>query len=352
VLSIALIAALALIAVDYQHGSSPVMRTVKHTAGSVFGVAESAVSFVTGPITRFVGGGLAGSSGGQVGVLKRELAKMRAELSAAELNKSDYAQLHHLLALAGTAGYRVVAASVIAYGQGYQQTVTLDAGSSDGVQPQETVLDGDGLVGRVTAVTADTCTVLLATDPSSVVGVRMAPQGQVGWVTGEGSSRTGPGELKLQVLDPGAVLKPGAQLVTAASVHDRPFVPGVPVGTVISVKNKAGALTAQALVRPYASFASLNIVGIVIAPPRHNPRFSVLPPKPPKPAPPPVKPAKSGRNSGQPSGGQPRGGQPRGGQPSGGQPSGGQPSGGQPSGGQPRGGQQSPAAPGTTAAGH
>ncbi|HEX9623169.1 MAG TPA: rod shape-determining protein MreC [Streptosporangiaceae bacterium] len=299
-LSIALIAALALIAVDYQHGSSPVMRTVKHTAGSVFGAAESAVSFVTGPITRFVGGGLAGSSGGQVAVLKRELAKMRAELSAAKLSKSDYARLHRLLALAGTGSYRVVAASVIAFGQGYQQTVTLDAGSSDGVRPQETVLDGDGLVGQVTAVTADTCTVLLATDPSSVVGVRMAPQGQVGWVTGEGSSRTGPGELKLAVLDPGAVLKPGEQLVTAASVHDRPFVPGVPVGTVISVKNKAGALTAQALVRPFVSFASLNIVGIVIAPPRHNPRFSVLPPKPPKPAPPPpVKPAKSRRTAGQ-----------------------------------------------------
>jgi rod shape-determining protein MreC len=302
-LSIALIAALALIAVDYQHGSSPVLKTVKHAAGSVFGAVESAVSFVTGPITSFVGGGLAGSSGGQVAVLKRELARMRAELSAAQLSKADYGQLHHLLALAGTGGYRVVAASVIAFGQGYQQTVTLDAGSSDGVRPQETVVDGDGLIGRVTAVTADTATVLLATDPSSVVGVRLAPNGQVGWVTGEGSSRTGPGEFKLQILDPGTVLKPGDQLVTAASVRDRPFVPGVPVGTVISVKNDAGALTAQAVVRPYVSFASLNIVGIVISAPRHNPRFSVLPPKPPKPAPapaPPAKPAKSGRTTGQP----------------------------------------------------
>jgi rod shape-determining protein MreC len=292
-LSIALIAALALIALDYQHGSSPVLRTVKNAAGSVFGAVESAASYVTGPVTRFVGGGLAGSSGGQVAVLKRELARMRAELSAAELSKADYGQLHRLLALAGTGGYRVVAASVIAFGQGYQQTVTLDAGRSDGVRPQETVLDGDGLVGQVTSVTAGTCTVLLATDPSSVVGVRLAPQGQVGWVTGQGSSRTGSGELKLQILDAGAVLKPGDQLVSAASVRDRPFVPGVPVGTVVSVTNKAGALTVQALVRPYVSFASLNIVGIVIAPPRHNPRFSVLPPKPPKPAPSP--PAKSGQ---------------------------------------------------------
>jgi rod shape-determining protein MreC len=303
-LSIALIAALTLIALDYQHGSSPVLRTVKNAAGSVFGAVESAASFVTGPVTRFVGGGLAGSSGGQVAVLKRELARMRAEVSAAKLSKADYGQLHHLLALAGTGGYRVVAASVIAFGQGYQQTVTLDAGSSDGVRPLQTVLDGDGLVGQVTSVTAGTCTVLLATDPSSVVGVRLAPNGQVGWVTGEGSSRNGLGELKLQILDPGTVLKPGDQLVSAASVRNQPFVAGVPVGTVVSVTNKAGALTVQALVRPYVSFASLNIVGIVIAPPRHDPRFSVLPPKPPKPAPPPAaksvksaKPAKSGHTT-------------------------------------------------------
>jgi rod shape-determining protein MreC len=74
--------------------------------------------------------------------------------------------------------------------------------------------------------------------------------------------------------------------VTSASVRDRPFVPGVPVGVVVSVKNKAGGLTGQALVRPYASFSALDVVGIVVSPPRHDPRYSVLPPKPASPAPP------------------------------------------------------------------
>jgi rod shape-determining protein MreC len=49
------------------------------------------------------------------------------------------------------------------------------------------------------------------------------------------------------------------------------------------VENRAGALTAQALVRPFVSFSSLGVVGIVVAPPGHNPRFSVLPPAPPAP---------------------------------------------------------------------
>lgn len=284
-LGVMLVVALALIAVNYQNGSSPVIRVMRNVASSVFGGAERIVGTVTAPIGSFVGGGLAGTGGGQVASLQRKLARMRAELSAAELSKHDYRQLSRLLELAGTGRYRVVTASVIAFGQGYQQTVTLDAGSADGVRPQQTVLDGDGLVGQVISVGATTSTVLLASDAGSVVGVRLAPSGQIGWITGNGAGRSTSGLFKLQVLNPAAVLTPGEQLVTAASVHDRPFVPGVPVGEIVSVRNRSGALTAQALVRPYVDFAALDVVGIVITAPRRDPHFSVLPPKPVKPTP-------------------------------------------------------------------
>jgi rod shape-determining protein MreC len=166
------------------------------------------------------------------------------------------------------------------------------------------VIDGDGLVGQVVSVSAATSTVLLASDAGSVVGVRVAPGNQIGWVTGQGDHASG-GLLKLQVLD-AAALKPGSALVTAASVKDRPFVPGVPVGTIVSIRSKAGALTGQALVRPYANFGALDVVGVVVAPPRHDPRFSVLPPKP-RPTPstsaatPPSRRGRSGRRAHGPS---------------------------------------------------
>ncbi|HVB42651.1 MAG TPA: rod shape-determining protein MreC [Streptosporangiaceae bacterium] len=276
-LSITLIAALGLIALNYHNGSSSVMTAARNAAGTVLGGTERAVSTVTGPVGRLFG---SGSGGGQAAALRRKLVRMRAQLSAETLSKAQYRQLTELLGVAGTGGYRVVAASVIAFGQGYQQTVTLDAGRADGVRPQQTVLDGNGLVGQVLSVNASTCTVLLATDASSVIGVRLAPSGKIGWVTGQGPDPSGYGLLKLQVLDPTAVLTPGEQLVTAASVHDQPFVPGVPIGVIASVRNQAGTLTAQALVRPYADLTALDIVGIVIAPPRHDPHFAVLPPKP------------------------------------------------------------------------
>jgi rod shape-determining protein MreC len=103
-------------------------------------------------------------------------------------------------------------------------------------------------------------------------------------VTGTGKGQSGAGLLKLQVLGGGGELRRGEQLVTSASVRDRPYVPGVPVGVVSQVQSSEGTLTARALVRPYADFAALGVVGIVVAPPRRNPRFSVLP-QDPKPTP-------------------------------------------------------------------
>lgn len=274
VLGALIVAALVLITLDYRDGTSPVLGGIRKVSASVFGGVEH----VVGSAGRLFTG--SGGSGDQVTALRKQVIRLRAQLSQAQLSQSDYAELHKLLSTAGKGGYRVVAASVIATGQGFGQTVTLDAGSRDGVRPRETVLNGQGLVGEVTSVTPETCTVLLATDSSSTVGIRLAPGGQIGWVTGPGKTSGGTGQFSLQVLNATTALRPGEQLVTSASVKDRPYVPGVPVGVISSVVNRAGALTARATVTPYVNFAALGIVGIVIEPPRRDPRFSVLPPAP------------------------------------------------------------------------
>jgi rod shape-determining protein MreC len=282
VLGVLLVLALVLITFDYRDGSSGPMRGLRQAGGSVFGTVERLVSAATGPL-----GGVFGShsdSNSQVTALQQQVIRLRQQLSQEQLSRAQYGQLTQLLQLSGRGRYRIVAATVIAVGQGYAQTVTLDAGTGDGVKTGDTVLDGQGLVGTVTAVNAQTCSVLLATDATSVVGVTLAGNGQIGWVTGPGKA-SGSGLLRLQVLDASAVLKSGQQLVTSASVNDRPYVPGVPVGVISKVENRAGSLTSLALVRPYVDFTSLGVVGIVVVPPSHNPRFSVLPPAPPRPKP-------------------------------------------------------------------
>jgi rod shape-determining protein MreC len=280
VLAVLLVLALALITIDYRDGSSGPVRDLRQAGGSVFGTAESVVSAVTSPFVDFFNHSGGSGSSVQVASLQRQVLQLRAELSQEQLSKAQYRQLSSMLQLAGRGGYRIVAATVIAMGQGYSQTVTLDAGTGDGIKTGDTVLNGQGLIGTVTAVNAQTCSVLLATDATSVVGVTLATSGQIGWVTGPGKTTSGTGLLKLQVLDENADLSAGQQLVTSASIHDRPYVPGVPVGVIKKVENRGGSLTALALVEPYVDFTALGVVGIVVAPPSHNPRFSVLPPAP------------------------------------------------------------------------
>ena len=274
VLIVLLTAALALIALNYTDGNNSLLRAVRSAGNTVFGGAEHATKSVADVVHS------SGASSSQVASLQRQILQLRADLSQARLSKADYTELRKMLLIAGAGRYKVLAASVIAVGLGYQQTVTLDVGSSDGVRPQETVLNGEGLVGYITAVSATTSTVLLASDGSSVVGVAAAPSGQLGWVTGPGKVAGTGGLMRLQMLNSAAVLKPGDGLVTAASVNDKPYVPGVPVGVVTKLIVTNGSLTEAALVRPYVDFGALGIVGIVIVPPGHDPRFAALPPLP------------------------------------------------------------------------
>jgi rod shape-determining protein MreC len=265
VLATLLTVALALIATDYAGGSAP-LRAI---GGAVFGTAERAMSAVTGPIAGFfergAGGGATGA--GRLQALERQLIRLRAKLSNEQLNKTDYDQLVKLLRFTGRSGYRIVAANVIAVGQGYDPTVTLDAGSRDGIRPEETVVSASGLVGTVTSVSPWTCTVMLATDATAVVGVRLAGSGQMGWVTGAANSLAGSDVLRLHVLGSSSAIAPGQQLVTSASVGDRPYVAGVRVGVVTRVETSTG-LTGTALVRPFVDFSALDVVGVVVTPSR------------------------------------------------------------------------------------
>jgi rod shape-determining protein MreC len=262
VFAVLLAVAMALISADYLGGSA----SLRAIGGTVFGTAERAVRSVTEPIAGLVGrvAGPAGSSN-RAQALEREVIRLRTRLSGEQLSRREYEQLAALLRLGGRSRYEIVDADVIAVGQGYEQAVTLDVGSRNGIKPQETVLNASGLVGTVISVSPWTCTVLLATDPTAVAGVRLTGSGRMGWVTGTAQGRSGPDLLELHVLGASSALARGQQLVTAASVGDMPYVAGVPVGVVTWVETGAG-LTATALVRPFADFSALDVVGVVMTP--------------------------------------------------------------------------------------
>lgn len=274
VLGVLLIVAITLITLDFRDGGASPARRV---GADVFGPVERVTHDVTDPVASLFDSITGGPSAqGTIADLQRQNAELRTALSAAQLNKTARKQLTQLLQLDAGA-YKIVTANVIAAGGGFSDTVTLDAGSNDGIKVDETVLNGSGFVGRVTQVSANTSTVLLASDASSVVGVELAGGGQIGSVTGTGKSMSGSALLRLSLFDANAVLHPGQQVVTYASVGNKPQVQGVPVGTIVSVSRNAGALTQSAMVRPAVSFTALGVVGVVVQVPRHTPRVPILP---------------------------------------------------------------------------
>lgn len=284
VFGVLVIAALALVTFDARGGSSPATR-VRSAGSGVLGAVENAAAAAAAPFTRLYDGITSGPAAqSRITALQRQVVRLQAELNQARLAKKQEAQLQQLLQLAGRGRYRVVAANVIASGPAYENTVTIDAGSADGIKPSETVLNGAGLVGTVTSVSSHTATVLLITDAAATAGVRLAGTNQIGAVTGPGQSPRDAGLLRLQVFNASAVLRPGQRLVTFGSVGGRPYAPGVPVGTITKVTGSDNSLTKLALVRPFADETALGVVGVVIVPPRKDPRDSVLPPKP-KPSP-------------------------------------------------------------------
>jgi rod shape-determining protein MreC len=254
-----LIVAMVLITIDFRDSGTS-------SAHSLGGRLFAPVEHLGGDVTGWFGGGaLGGGDSAEIATLQRQNDELRAELAGRQAASRDGTQLARVLRLSAANGYRVVTATVIAAGGSYSDTVTIGAGSGDGIAPNETVLDGDGLVGTVISVTRSTATVQLATDAGATVGIALAGSGQIGALAGTADSMTGTAPLELTLFSATATLRRGEQLVTFGSVGGRPYVPGVPIGKVTAVTTKPGSLTPTAIVAPFADFTALGVVGVVVS---------------------------------------------------------------------------------------
>ncbi|CAM3762656.1 rod shape-determining protein MreC [Streptomyces albus] len=279
--------AFALITVDLRGGEQSPLDGARQGAASVLGPVESGVASAVNPVGNAIAAVRdSGDRHDRITRLERENAALKQELGSDDRNRARAKELDKLLKTAGAGGYGVKGAQVVAIGaaQGFSWTVTLDAGREDGIRRDMTVINGDGLVGRVTTVGPATSTVVLANDPDFTVGTRMENSNELGFATGRGGNA-----LSVQLLNGKAKVKKGDRLVTFGSSDDKPFVPGVPVGEVTKVERHKGTLTRTVRVKPYVGFTRLDVVGIVVQPPRQNPRDDVLKvKKPPKPKPTPT----------------------------------------------------------------
>jgi len=273
-LGVLVVASLTFVILDLRGGEGP-FASVRNAGSNVLGGLERVAATVFSPIT---GAGSWWSTmrdqAGQIETLTQENDLLRGQLQTLASDRARAAALDGLLKVAGVGQYRFVPAEVIAIGpaQDFSWTITIDAGRNDGIEPDMSVINGDGLVGRVLKTTASTATVVLIVDSSSAVGGRIAGTEEIGIVAGTGRQDT----MEFQLLDPMADVRVGDGLVTFGSKGGRPFAPGLPIGEVIEVAGTPGQLTRVATVRPFADVSQLSIVGVVTRPPREEPRDSVL----------------------------------------------------------------------------
>jgi rod shape-determining protein MreC len=272
------VVALALITVDIRGGENSPLDRPRRVAQSAFGPVENAVSGVVDPVGNAVDAVRdSGRDSSTIKRLERENTQLKQQLGSKDTTRARAQELDKLLRVAGAGQYTVKGAQVIAIGaaQGFSWTITIDSGSNDGLKRDMTVINGDGLVGRVTTVGRSTSTVLLANDPDFTVGTRLEGSQEIGFATGQGNR-----PLRDQLLNGKADVHKGDRVVSFGSEQDKPFVPGVPVGKVVSVEPSGGNLTKTVEVQPYVGFTKLDVVGVVVVGPRTDPRDSVLPPRP------------------------------------------------------------------------
>lgn len=260
------LACVTLMVLDHHPGARSPLEPARAAMGSVFGPVETVSSAAVRPVTS-LGDWFRTRRSMQhdIAALEAENSHLRAEAATTSYTRNQLAEYQGLTATARSLRQTVVPAHVVAYGpaQSFSRTVTIDAGTAAGVRPDQTVVNGDGLVGRVLRVTPTTATVLLIVDTESVVGGRVGTSMKVGFLRGEGGLGDG-GSLSLELVDRADAPARGDTIVTWGSHGGAPYVSGVPIGRVTAVYASLRESTQRALIKPFVDFGALDLVGVVV----------------------------------------------------------------------------------------
>jgi rod shape-determining protein MreC len=197
--------------------------------------------------------------------LRKQLAKVREELTAKQSNERSYRELlklYHLDNTLSIADYHPVAATVVYQSPNiWYSTVIIDQGSSSGVRVNDPVIDGEALIGKVTRVASDGALVSLITDSEVEVTAKISATGAVGILQPQVGE---PGRLLMQYLSSNASVARGDYVVTAGTVSskgDSLYPKGIPIGQVTSVDEQSPFKSVN--VSPLANLHNLDVVQVL-----------------------------------------------------------------------------------------
>ena len=259
-------ASLTVITIDAASGEDSPVDPARAVVGNVIGPIEAGTATVVRPFRETMAYFSNNNDlRADVARLSAQNSKLRSEVERAPLDRNRLAELDGLTSTANQTGYALVAARVVGMGpmQSFSRTVTIDAGTSSGIRQDMTVLNNDGLVGRVISVTRSTANVLLILDTDSVVGARLGSNLEIGFLRGRGVTGDR-GRLDLDLVDNSVTPAKGDVVVTWGSQNGVPYVAGIPIGKVESVYSTPRELAKHAVIDPFVDYTSLDVVGIVV----------------------------------------------------------------------------------------
>jgi len=161
--------------------------------------------------------------------------------------EAENRRLRDLLDSSAKVGERVLVAELLSVDMDpYSRRILLNKGSRDGVEPGQSLIDSNGVMGQVVHVAPYSSNALLITDPGHALPVQNHRNGLRSVAVG-----TGPlNQLELAHLPNNADVRIGDVLVTSG-LGGR-FPAGYPVGRVVSVERNRGRPFATVMVQPSA----------------------------------------------------------------------------------------------------
>ena len=193
--------------------------------------------------------------------LRKQNEELRQLLSNAEEYRQEAERLEGLLDMKNISGVTGPVAHIIGRStNAWDQSITIDMGSDDGVRSGMTIMGATGVIGQVSRTTAGTSTIRLLTDPNSGAAVMIQSSRENGIVRGSIN-----GMLFLEDLGEDVIPSVGDVIVTSGlgGSYER----GLIVGSVVSVNKSANNPTGQIVINPNDSASVLEEVIVVFKAP-------------------------------------------------------------------------------------
>jgi rod shape-determining protein MreC len=209
--------------------------------------------------------------------LRREVERLNQQLAGYEAAKNANQYLQRLLKYkrspAFPSDYDAVAAEVLTSPTVFDRTLTIAAGSKDGLKVQDVVVTDDGLVGQITKVYGSVSRVMLITaDDSAVRALDAQSQAAVGDLVPGSSNDT----LSLTRVGKDKRVVFGDTIVTAGSPGGGKlpsiFPGNIPIGSVTSVGQNETDIYKQIQVQPFADLSNLQSVLVLVPKAKAKPK--------------------------------------------------------------------------------